>query len=155
MFTKARDEFGIKSLSGPRIKANHVVVTLFPLTPYYEEWYNLMKKERNLKKNKIVYMSNAAFRYRLTCETNERGEFTFPNMLPGKYILYGTLPWVMNGSYNQYTGSSYDSYGDQTDYYQKQSYAINHNDILMDIIEIKPGDKVVKANLRSSIGLDK
>jgi hypothetical protein len=83
----------------------------------------------------------------LTCETNARGEFTFPEMQPGKYILIGTLPWATTGSYDKYTGSGYDNYGGQTDYYQRQYYTINHSDLLMNIIEVESGKSEVKVKL--------
>jgi len=146
MFTSPRTNLGIKVVvAEDRIMADHLVVTLFPLTPYYEEWYHLTKKKRNLEKNKLVSMSAAAARYKLTCETNSQGEFTFPNMLPGKYILYGTmtLTYFLDTYYN---GTYYTA----PHYYDRDRY-----DSLMDIVEIKPEDSVVKVNLRSSIGLDR
>jgi hypothetical protein len=147
-FTKPKNSFGGKAPLANRIYANHITVELFPLTPYFEEWYNLKKKDENLKKNKIVYMTDVAYRFRLTCETNSSGEFTFPNMLPGKYILVGTLPWTTTSAYDQYTGSGYDNYGGQTDYYQRQYYTINHSDFLMDIIEVQQGKSVVEVKLK-------
>jgi hypothetical protein len=69
-------------------------------------------------------------------------------MQPGKYILVGTLPWSQSGSYDQYTGSGYNNYGGQTDYYQKQYYTINHSDFLMEIIEVKSGESIVNVKLK-------
>ena len=146
-FTKPKTQFGYKAPLAQRIYANHIVVSLFPYTPYFEEWYNLKKEKENVKKNKIVYMDSVANQYKLTCETNSTGEFSFPNMKPGKYIILGTLPWDIQGSYNQYTGSGYDNYGGQTDYYQRQYYTVSHSDFLMDIIEVPQNTDVVKVKL--------
>jgi hypothetical protein len=147
-FTKPKTMYGYKAPLAQRIYANHITVELFPLTPYFEEWYNLKDKEENLKKNKIVYMDNSAYRYRVTCETNAKGEFTFPKMKPGKYIIIGTLPWNDTKSYDQYTGSGYGNYGDRTDYYERQYYTTTHSDFLMQIIEVKPDETEVKVKLK-------
>lgn len=147
-FTKPKTKFGYKAPLADRIYANHIVVELFPLSPYFQEWYDLKRGKENLKKNIIVFMDNAAYRYRLTCETNNRGEFTFPKMKPGKYILVGNLPWTSSGSYDQYTGSGYGSNGGRTDYYQRQYYSNSHNDFLMEIVEVKEGDAITKVKLK-------
>lgn len=147
-FTKPKTGFGYKAPLASRIYANHITVTLFPSTPYFKEWMTLKDKKENLKKNKIVYMDSVAYRYRLYCETNAQGEFTFPKMKPGKYILIGYLPWESYGSYNKYEGSGYNNYGGQTDYYSRQSYTTSHTDFLMQEIEIEPGKSEVKVKLK-------
>lgn len=147
-FTKPKTSYGYKAPLAERIYANHITVELFPLTPYLQEWYNLKDKEENLKKNKIVFMDNSAYRYRITCETNSKGEFSFPKMKPGKYVIIGTLPWTNTQSYDQYTGSGYGNYGDRTDYYERQYYTTTHSDFLKQIIEVKAGEKEVKVKLK-------
>lgn len=147
-FTKPKTMYGYKAPLAERIYANHITVELFPLTPYFQEWYNLKDKEENLKKNKIVFMDNSAYRYRITCETNSKGEFSFPKMKPGKYIIIGTLPWTNTKSYDQYTGSGYGNYGGRTDYYERQYYTTTHSDFLMQIIEVKSGEKELKVKLK-------
>lgn len=147
-FTKEKNKLGFAPLMADRIYANQIMVELFPLTPYFQEWYNLKKSEENVKKNKIVYMDTSAYRQRLTCETNSKGQFTFPEMRPGKYIIVGTLPWTKTKSYDQYTGSGYGSYGGRVDYYDRQYYTISHSDFLMQIIEVKEGDKEINVKLK-------
>ncbi|RAV28696.1 peptidase associated/transthyretin-like domain-containing protein [Sinomicrobium soli] len=147
-FTKPKNNLGFKAPLANRIFANHITVELFPYTPYFEEWYELKKKKENVKRNKIVYMDSIAYQYRLYCETNSRGEFTFPKMKPGKYIIMGTLPWTSSGSYDQYTGSGYGSYGGRVDYYERQHYTVSHSDFLIRIIEVEPGEEVVKVKLK-------
>ena len=144
-FAREKNQYGFKA--GNRIFADHMTVELFPFTPYFEEWYNLKKKEENIKKNKFVFMDTDAYKYRLTCETNARGEFTFPKMKPGKYIIVGNLNWSKTGSYNEYTGSGYNSYG-RIDYYDKKYYTEKYNDFLMQIIEVKPGETETKVKLK-------
>lgn len=146
-FTKPRNNLGFKAPLADRIYANHIMVELFPLTPYFEEWYNLKKKEENIKRKKYVFMDTEAYRYRLTCETNSKGEFVFPKMKPGKYVIMGTLPYNTSGSYDKYSGSGYNNYGGRTDYYDRQYYTITHSDFLIQIIEVKEGDKEIKVKL--------
>jgi len=147
-FTKPRTTLGYKAPLANRIYANHITVELFPATPYFEEWYHLKKKDENLKKNKIVYMDSVAYRYRITCETNSRGEFTFPKMKPGKYFLVGNIPWSQGGYYDQYQGSGYGNYGGVTDYYQRQYYTVSHSDFLMETVDLKEGDTEVNVKLK-------
>ncbi len=146
-FTKPKTIYGYKAPLAERIYANHILIELFPMTPYYQEWYNLKKNEENLKKNKIVYMDRAAYKYRVTCETNSKGEFTFPKMKPGKYLIVGTLPWYNTKSYDQYTGSGYGNNGSVTDYYQRQYYSTTHSDFLMEVVEVPADKKEVKVKL--------
>jgi len=147
-FTKPRTSFGYKAPLASRIYANHIVVQLFPSTPYFQEWMQLKDKKENLKKHKIVYLDSVAYRYRLECETNSTGQFTFPKMKSGKYILIGYLPWESYGSYDKYEGSGYNSYGGQTDYYSRQNYTTSHTDFLMQEIEVEPGKSEVNVKLK-------
>ena len=148
-FTKLRDPLGFKNPFADKIYANQITVELFPYTSYYAEWYNLKRKKENVKRKKIVYMDSQAYENRLTCVTNKVGDFTFPDMKPGKYILVGTLPWSQTGYNDRYNGSQFDgNSGGMINYYQREYYKITHSDFLMEIIEIKEGEKLVKANLK-------
>lgn len=72
-------------------------------------------------------MDRNAMRYRIEAITNSDGEFTFPNMKPGKYYLYGSMDYSLNYNYNKYTGSGYDNYG-RIDYYTPSSYTKDFNE---------------------------
>ncbi|WPQ62052.1 carboxypeptidase-like regulatory domain-containing protein [Chitinophaga sancti] len=144
-FTKPKSKWGFKV--GQRIYANQIKITLFPVTPYLESWYALRKEKENLKKSRYVYLSNDAYRYRLEAITNSDGEFTFPNMKPGKYFLQGFLGYTHYGTYNEYTGSGYNSYGGQTDYYQQKTYSVDHEDRIEEFVEIKQDGEIVRLKL--------
>lgn len=144
-FTKAKNNMGFKS--GARIYANQIKVVLLPVTPYFEAWYELRKDKENLRKRRYVYLSNDAYRYRLEAITNSDGEFTFPDMLPGKYFLQGFLGWTHNGYYNEYTGTGYNSYGGQTNYYQQKAYSVDHEDRIEEFVEVKANGEIVKVKL--------
>ena len=105
--------------------AGKVTIHLFPVTPYFEEYYKLWKNKskNNPKKNKHVYMDDKAFRLRLEAISNSSGEFTFPNMKPGKYYLWATVDYSLNFNSKDYVGSGYNDYG-TTDYYQQNSYLL-------------------------------
>jgi len=143
-FTKAKNNMGFKA--GQRIYANKIKVTLFPVTPYFEAWYQLRKDKESLRRRRYVYLSDQAYRYRLEAITNSDGEFTFPEMKPGKYFLQGVLGYTHYGTYNQYTGSGYNGYG-QTDYYQQKNYSVDHEDRIEEFVEVKENGEIVKVKL--------
>lgn len=144
-FTKAKNNMGFRA--GARILANQIKVILLPVTPYFEAWYQLRKDKENSRKRRYVYLSTAAYRYRLEAITNSDGKFTFPEMKPGKYFLQGFLDWTSNGYYNEYTGTGYNSYGGQTNYYQSKKYSVDHQDRIEEFVEVKENGEVVKVRL--------
>lgn len=147
--TRAKNSLGFKAPFAPTIFGINVTVELYPYTPYFAEWYTLKKKEENLKKNKIVYMDTEAYNVKLTTKTNNKGQFTFTNMLPGKYILVGIIPWDEGRMKTYYNGSQFDgNSGTMVNYYENQYYTVHHNDFLMRVIEIKGDQSVVNENLR-------
>lgn len=143
-FTKPKNSMGFKA--GRRIYANQIKVTLFPVTPYFEAWYQLRKDKESLRRRRYVYLSDAAYKFRLEAVTNSNGEFTFPDMKPGKYFLQGFLGYVSNGSYNEYTGSGYNGYG-RVDYYQQKRYSVDHKDRIEEFVEVKENGEIVKVRL--------
>ncbi|WP_343657993.1 hypothetical protein [Chryseobacterium sp.] len=144
-FTKAKSKWGLKV--GQRIYANQIKVSLFPVTAYLESWYALRKDKESPKKRRYVYLSKEAHKYRLEAITNSDGEFTFPTVKPGKYFLQGFLGYTHNGTYNEYTGTGYNNYGGQTDYYQQKSFSVDHEDRIEAFVEVKEDGEIVKVNL--------
>ena len=146
-FTREKNGYGMKILG--KVKANKIKVILFPVTPYFEEYYKLWsdKSKNNPKKNRYVYMDKDAYRYRIEAVTNSDGEFTFPDMKPGKYYLYGSMGYTKTYSYNKYTGSGYDNYG-RIDYYSPSSYSKGFDEFLETFVEVKTDGEVVKVKLK-------
>lgn len=132
----------------PRIYADNMKIMLFPVTPYFEAWYKLRNSKENLRKRRYVYMSDAAFRYRLEAISNSVGKFTFPDMKPGKYFLTGNMSWSSTGSYNEHTVTSYGSYGTQADHYEKRYYTQNHEERLEKFVEVKTDGEIVEVKLK-------
>ena len=136
-------------IGAPSLIGINVTVELFPYTPYFDEWYNLKKKKENLRKNKIVYMDTEAYKYKLTAVTNEKGVFEFPNMKPGKYILFTIIPWKEGVSKRYYNGSQFDgNSGRMVNYYTDENYTIQQHSRVMRIIEIEEGKSEVTQHLR-------
>ena len=140
-FTKQRGAYGIKP-----IYANKMKIILFPMTPYLEEYIHLKKKE-NPKKLKYVYMDPNAWKFRLEAITNSNGEFTFPEMKPGRYYIQGVINWTTNEYYDQYTGYGSNGYN-TTNYYERKYYDLNHAEFLEDYVEVKEENEVVKIKLK-------
>jgi len=146
-FTRTKNGYGMKV--GQKVLANKILIQLFPVTPYFEEYYSLWKdkSKNNPKKNRYVYMDTEAYRYRLEAVTNSSGEFTFPDMKPGKYYLWANLDYSRSYSYNQYTGSGYDGYG-RIDYYSPSSYNKNFSEFLELFVEVKADGEIVNVKLK-------
>jgi|SRR6218665_633717 len=63
-----------------------IIVTLYPITPYLEEYLSLKKKNKAGKR--IATISSAAASFRIESKIYSlKGEFTFKGLLPGKYYL--------------------------------------------------------------------
>ncbi|WP_025142154.1 carboxypeptidase regulatory-like domain-containing protein [Pedobacter jeongneungensis] len=146
-FTRQKHPLGYSVPLSPRILANNMTVVLLPVTSYFEDWYRLRKEKESTRKRRFVYLSKDAYRYRLEAITNSDGEFTFPDMKPGRYFLQGMLDYTLKGSYNAYTGTGYNNYGGQTDYYQKKEYSKNIQDRIEEFVEIKENGEILKVKL--------
>lgn len=120
-------------------------IYLFPATPYFKEWYELKKRGVQVKKGmiRVATMDSVAAGYSYWCQTNIEGEFSFPNLKPGKYILYVTVDKVATRSFDRYKGSGYNSDGGQTDYYSRENYSTSYKDDLIKEVEIPQGEEVV------------
>ncbi|WP_322969144.1 carboxypeptidase-like regulatory domain-containing protein [Faecalibacter sp. LW9] len=148
-FTRVREDknFGLKT--GPKVYANKLKIILFPVTSYFNEYYTLWKdkSKHNPKRNRFVQMVPEAYRYRLESITNSSGEFTFPDMRPGKYYIFATLDYYTTHSGRKYTGSGYDNYG-RIDYYEPYTYQKNGSEFLELFVEVKQEGEVVKVKLK-------
>lgn len=144
-FTRPKTKLGYGAPLEKRIFANNAKITLIPVTPYFDAWYELRKKKGG--KKTTVYMSDAAYRFRLETTTDEEGNFTFKEMKPGKYFLQAFIGWTTAHSRSVYTGSGYNNYGGRTDYYTPQSYYVDHNNRIEEFVEVKEDGEIVKVKL--------
>lgn len=80
----------IKGQMSQKSNYMHNVVTLYPCTEYFMEWYELKKKDK--KEKKSIFMSEEANSYRiLTLINKQDGSFEFTGLNPGKYFLHTTV----------------------------------------------------------------
>ena len=140
-YAKVPGQWGSKKLY-----ATNVVVTLFPVTAYFNEWYKLRGKLEN--KKSTVYMSEQAFRYCITVQTDEYGRFKFDKMKPGKYFLQSFASYSKSGSTPVYRGSGYNTYGGRTDYYDYQNYTNNYTDRIEEFVEITRDGQAIEIKLK-------
>lgn len=145
-FTRPPDNSGFHLKTGKKLYGNKMRVVLYPVTPYLLEYLKLKGKE-NPKKLKFAYISPQAYYYRLEAITNSTGEFTFPEMKPGKYYLEAVLNWNSYGTYDRYTGSGYNGYG-TTNYYTRENYTTGHADLLTKFVEVTKDNEIVEVKLK-------
>ena len=93
-------------------------------------------------------MSEQAFRYRITVQTDEYGRFKFDKMKPGKYFLQSFASYSKSGSTPVYRGSGYNTYGGRTDYYDYQNYTNNYTDRIEEFVEITRGGQAIEIKLK-------
>lgn len=146
-FIRPNNNIGFNIKTGKKLYANKIKISLYPITPYFNEFLALKKVEKP-KKLKFAFMSREAISHRLEAVTNSTGEFTFPEMKPGKYYIEGVLNWTQSGTYQQYTGSGYNNYGGRADYYTNQNYVNHNSDLLTKIVEVKEDGQVVEIKLK-------
>ncbi|SMC73475.1 hypothetical protein [Chryseobacterium sp. YR221] len=149
--TKQKNNWGIKPLLGQKHYApKGTVVMLFPVTPYFEEFYNMRKKYEN--KKTTVYMSEDAFKYKLEALIDDYGRFKFEKLKPGKYYLETIVNFTATASYQQQTGTSdaYNGYGGylySTPIYQTFFYGYSAGNRESKFVEIKQDGELKEISL--------
>jgi hypothetical protein len=132
------------------------LVTLYPLTPYFEEFIKLRKRKENKKTS--VYISDEAYKYRLETKTDANGRFTFVKLKPGKYFLECIVPFIATYTYQQQTGTTttYNGYGAaiaSSPYYETFMSNYNASNRETKIVEIKNDGDLVEVKLAHVIPL--
>lgn len=149
--TKQKNNWGIKPLLGQKHYApKGTVIMLFPVTPYFEEFYSMRKKYEN--KKTTVYMSEEAFKYRVEALTDDHGRFKFEKLKPGKYYLETIVNFTATGSYQQQTGAT-DTYNGLGNYlysspiYSTFFYGYDAANRESKFVEIKQDGELKEINL--------
>ena len=126
------------------------LVTLYPLTPYFEEFIKLRKQKENSKTS--VYISDEAYKYRIETKTDAYGRFKFEKLKPGKYYLESIVAYVGTSYYSQQTGTitTYNGYGAaiaSSPYYQtfRQNYDASNRETK--IVEVKSEGELFEIKL--------
>jgi hypothetical protein len=94
------------SFTGINLSTGHrawsgTLVTLFPRTPYLEEWLKLRKKHGNR-----AVLSNQVFCHRVITRVTAKGEFEFTDLKPGKYYIEAIVNYVQKTATDVQTGTS-------------------------------------------------
>lgn len=126
------------------------IVTLFPITPYFEEFLKLRRQKENKKTS--VYLSEDAFKYRLETTTDEYGRFKFEKLKPGKYYIECMVSFAATGAYTEQTGTSttYNANGQAlatSPIYDKYFYNYDTTNRESKIVEIKEDGQLLEIKL--------
>lgn len=93
----------IKGKRGINVADKGDNLMLFPLTPYFQEYLELKKK--NTRK-KVATISDVAYTYRIEGKyLSEKGEFEFRGLKPGKYYIQTYIMVDRRRTVNVQTGS--------------------------------------------------
>ena len=132
-----------------------IVVTLFPCTSYFDEWYELQKK--NKKEKKLAMMTPEAYSYRILTKASDKdGTFEFRNLKPGRYYLQTMVrQGKMKEMWNQVgtaTSVGYNVYGQAVTSYSRPIYEdfklfYETNDLVKTFVEITTEGQVVNVKL--------
>ncbi|MFT4202628.1 MAG: carboxypeptidase-like regulatory domain-containing protein [Chitinophagaceae bacterium] len=130
---------------------NKVKVALYPLTPYFKEYLSLEKKV-NPAKSVQIGVPGYVFSYRLEAVTNSDGDFTFPNMKPGKYYLVTAIEFYEDITTDSLVGKHYSN----REKSKKEEYVTTTNNYhfykaLSKIVEIKKDGELVKTKLSGTV----
>jgi hypothetical protein len=124
-----RNGYGIKNNSKMEV-AKNAQIDLFPLTPYLDEWHDLMSKP-SWGPKKIVKMSDEVYAIKVYATTDDDGNFTFSRIKPGKYLLTTSMHWET--TYYYYNG---------------QDAGSNHSQrTFIKVVEIKTDGEIIKIKL--------
>lgn len=149
--TKQKTVYGYKApLAKKQLAPEGTLVTLYPLTPYFEEFIKLRKQKENKKTS--VYISDEAYKYRIETKTDAYGRFKFEKLKPGKYFIESILPYVGTYTYQQQTGTTttYNGYGAaiaSSPYYEtfRSNYDASNRETK--IVEIKSDGELLEIKL--------
>jgi len=132
-----------------------IIVTLFPCTSYFDEWYELNKK--NKKGKTLAMMSPEAYSYRIVTKASDKdGTFVFRNLRPGKYYLQTMVrQGKMHEMWNQ-VGTSmsvgYNIYGQAVTSYSRPIYEdfklfYETDELVKTLVEVTSEGQIVNVKL--------
>ena len=131
-------------------RAPRLRISLFPVTPYFEEWHRLRAREED--KQTFVYMSAEAYQHRIDTVTDANGNFQFTELKPGRYFLHAIFEFDQVKTGSVYTGSGYGTDGSRTDYYREQDYRVFRSNRLEKTVEIRQDAETVSTDLKKGWG---
>lgn len=124
-------------------RADREIVVLYPASPYIANMLSLMHKTK--AGTASIVADPAITSVRLQGRTNENGQFQFSKIKPGSYYVVADMHSTDTGTRTVYAGTGYgnDAFGAfTTDFYQKQNYSVNFEDILYERVDVQPSEEV-------------
>ncbi len=146
LFTKEKNSLGIKPLLGAKTFGQSLTVTIFPVTSYFQAWYDLRENKEN--KRTLVYMSEEAFKYRMVTTTDDYGRFLFEKLKPGKYFLQAFMDVNFEHSRQVVVGTANNQYGGTTTYLGNENYLKQQSERLEKFVEIDTDGEIVEVKLK-------
>lgn len=143
---------GTVKIGTKKFATKGTTVTLFPLTPYFQEYFELRKKYKPGGK-KVAVISNEAYEYRLTTTVaDDKGNFQFTDLKPGKYMVEAMVTFTKKGSYAVQTGREvgYNVYGQEvssTPLYSSYSMFWNQSNYVSEVVDITAEEVIVDVTL--------
>lgn len=137
-------------------RANGATVSLFPATPYLEQWYALRDKKAG--RDRAVFMSTEAVRWRVEVTANEEGRFQFADLKPGRYFLQVFHNFRSGHSGRDFVGSSTEVVNGlptRVNYYEDYDYTVDHSGRIEKFVNLKHDGEDVKVTLMRGGGLIK
>jgi hypothetical protein len=129
----------------PKLKASpNVLVTLFPVTPYFEEYLKLRKKH-----DAMARLSPEAFSCRIVTWTHEGGAFEFTGLKPGKYFIESVVYYQVG----ERVGGTVQQTGTKDTVLTYSNRDISHGEVVVSSEPIYGvvGGEVVKHTLNKSV----
>lgn len=112
---KVADKEVGKQIGSKKPAVKGAVVTLFPLTPYFEEYLKMRDKSGNsydvgklnpFGKRTVPMISEEAYDYKLTTRvTDDKGNFAFNNLKPGRYLMEAIVEYIKTGIESERVGT--------------------------------------------------
>ena len=134
--------------NGAMALASGSTVRLYPATPHFEQ---VMKLGRSARPGKdSVVPDPAMLEVRMEAVANERGEFQFSQMRPGRYYVVTTVGATFAGTHDVYAGRVENGFG-SANVYRAEGFTFSDDDQLGEFVEIGRDGDVVKVTLQPPI----
>lgn len=123
-------------------------VALYPATPYLEQLMQLSKTAKPGRDH--VVPDPGVIETRMEATANERGEFQFSQMKPGRYLIVTRLDAMFGGTHDVYAGRV-ESGSASANVYRSEGYTFSAADELSRFVEIGQDGDVVKVTLQPPV----
>lgn len=128
--------------------ASGATVLLYPATPHLEQVVRLGRSARPGRDR--VVADPALTEARMQAIADERGQFQFSQMRPGRYYVVTTLGATFTGTRDVYAGRVENGFG-AANVYRQQAYSFSDQDQLGEYVEVGRDGEIVKLTLQPPV----